>query len=295
MSQLVPAIGFGLITASILAIAAVGFTLQFSVTNILNLAYGDIMTASAFAAYIANRAGVEIWICLVIAAVFGGLFSMLLNRFVYFQFVRRGTRLFGMIIVTIAMSLIIQNVLLAVFRPTFFSYVASPGDSYHVAGMIFTQSQLAIMAVAVAAMVAVHLLFSRTRLGRAMRATATNPALARSCGVATDRVIDAAWLLSGALCGIAGVVLVLNTATFSEVTGANFLVPVIAAAVLGGIGQPYGAMLGALTIGLASEVAASAINPAYKDVVAFAILILVLLVRPQGILSEVASAKEVAA
>src|SRR5437868_10020930 len=152
MSQLVPAMGFGLITASILAIAAVGFTLQFSVTNILNLAYGDIMTASAFAAYLANRAGVDIWICLVIAAIFGAVFSMLLNRFVYFRFVRRGTRLFGMIIVTIAMSLIIQNVLLAIFRPTFFSYEASVGSSYHFAGMVFTSSQLGIIGIAVVAM-----------------------------------------------------------------------------------------------------------------------------------------------
>lgn len=295
MSQLVPAFGFGLITASILAIAAVGFTLQFSVTNILNLAYGDIMTACAFAAYITNRAGVNIWIALVVAAAFGAVFSMLLNRFVYFQFVRRGTRLFGMIIVTIAMSLVIQNVLLAIFRPTFFSYRASVGDSYHVVGMVFTGSQLAIMAIAVLAMLGVHLVSTRTKLGKAMRATATNPGLARSCGISTDTVIDVAWLLSGALCGIAGVALVLNTATFSEVTGASFLVPVVAAAILGGIGQPYGAMLGALTIGLASELAATAISPSYKDVVAFVILIVVLLIRPQGILSEVATAKEVAA
>jgi branched-chain amino acid transport system permease protein/neutral amino acid transport system permease protein len=161
--------------------------------------------------------------------------------------------------------------------------------------MIFTASQLAIIGIAVVAMLAVHLLMTRTRLGKAMRATANNPGLARSCGIATDRVIDAAWLLSGALCGIAGVAFVLNTATFSEVTGATFLVPIIAAAVLGGIGQPYGAMLGAVTIGLASEVSAALINPAYKGVVAFAILIVVLLVRPQGILSEIASAKEVAA
>ena len=295
MSQVIPAIGFGLITASILAIAAVGFTLQFSVTNILNLAYGDIMTACAFAAYIANHAGVDIWISLVIAALFGAVFSMLLNRFVYFQFVRRGTRLFGMIIVTIAVSLIIQNILLAIFRPTFFSYQASPGPSYNFGGMIFTASQLAIILIAVLAMLGVVLLMTQTRLGKAMRATATNPGLARSCGVATDRVIDAAWLLSGALCGIAGVAFVLNAATFSEVTGASYLVPIIAAAVLGGIGQPYGAMLGAVTIGLATEVSAAVINPSFKGIVAFAILIVVLLVRPQGILSEVASAKEVAA
>ncbi|MEA2656826.1 MAG: branched-chain amino acid transport system permease protein [Chloroflexota bacterium] len=295
MEQLIPAIGFGLITASILAIASVGFTLQFSVTNILNLAYGDIMTASAFAAYIANQAGINIWICLVIAAIFGAVFSMLLNRFVYFQFVRRGTKLFGMIIVTIAMSLIIQNVLLAIFHPTFFSYVAAQGPTYNFGSMIFTASQLAIMGIAVVAMLGVHLLMTGTRLGKAMRATATNPSLARSCGIATDRVIDLAWLLSGALCGIAGVVLVLNTATFSESTGAGFLVPVIAAAVLGGIGHPYGAMLGALTIGIATEASASIISPSFKEVVAFLILILVLLVRPQGILSEIAAAKEVAA
>jgi branched-subunit amino acid ABC-type transport system permease component len=295
MDQLIPAIGFGLITASILAIASVGFTLQFSVTNILNLAYGDIMTASAFSAYIANQAGVNIWICLVIAALFGAVFSMLLNRLVYMQFVRRGTRLFGMIIVTIAMSLIIQNVLLAIFRPTFFSYQASQGPSYSLGSMTFTASQLAIMGIAVVAMLGVHLLMTRTRLGKAMRATATNPALARSCGIATDQVIDLAWLVSGALCGIAGVVLVLNTATFSESTGAAFLVPVIAAAVLGGIGHPYGAMLGALTIGIATEASASIISPSFKEVVAFLILIVVLLLRPQGILSEIAAAKEVAA
>jgi branched-chain amino acid transport system permease protein/neutral amino acid transport system permease protein len=295
VQQLIPAIGFGLITASILAIAAVGFTLQFSVTNILNLAYGDIMTAGAFAAFLANHAGVNIWICLVIAALFGAVFSMLLNRYVYFQFVRRGTRLFAMIIVTIAVSLIIQNLLLAIFRPTFFSYHTESGPSYHFGSMIFTASQLAIMGIAVLAMLSVHLLFTQTKLGKAMRATATNPALARSCGIATDRVIDLAWLLSGALCGTAGVVLVLNTATFNEGTGAGFLVPIIAAAVLGGIGQPYGAMLGAITIGLAGEIAAVLISPSYKSVAAFLILIVVLLLRPQGILSEVADAKEVAA
>ncbi|MDQ6878774.1 MAG: branched-chain amino acid ABC transporter permease [Candidatus Dormibacteraeota bacterium] len=295
MQQLIPAVGFGLITASILAIAAVGFTLQFSVTNILNLAYGDIMTACAFAAYIANHAGVNIWVCLIVAALFGAFFSMLLNRFVYFGFVRRGTKLFGMIIVTIAMSLIIQNLLLAIFRPTFFSYQASQGPSYHLGLMVFTASQLAIMGIAVVAMLCVHLLLTQTKLGKAMRATATNPALARSCGIATDQVIDVAWLVSGAMCGVAGVALVLNTATFSEGTGAGFLVPIIAAAVLGGIGQPYGAMLGAVTIGLAGEMSAALISPSYKGVAAFAILIVVLLVRPQGILSEIAAAKEVAA
>ena len=249
MNTIVPAIGFGIVTASILAVAGVGFTLQFGVTNILNLAYGDIMTAAAFVAYLVTSAGLSVWLALVAGAAFGSVFSVLLNRYIYTPFVRRGTRLFGMIIVTIA----------------------------------------------VVAMLLIHLLLRYTKLGKAMRATAADPDLARNCGIATDRVIDLAWAISGTLCGLAGVILVMNVTAFTDTTGAQFLIPIVAVAVLGGIGQPYGAMLGALVIGITSEVAAAIFNPEYKDVVAFVILVIVLLARPQGILSEVATRKEVAA
>ncbi|MCU1658186.1 MAG: natD, partial [Pseudonocardiales bacterium] len=134
-----------------------------------------------------------------------------------------------------------------------------------------------------------------TRLGKAMRATAADPELARNCGVRTRLVTDGAWLLSGALCGMSGVALVTELGSFQSSTGGAFLVPIVASAVVGGIGHSYGAMLGALVIGLASEMAAVVFTPQYKDVVAFLILIVVLLLRPQGILSEVASDKAVAA
>jgi branched-subunit amino acid ABC-type transport system permease component len=295
VSTLVPAIGFGLVTASILAVAGVGFTLQFGVTNILNLAYGDIMTASAFVAYLVTSAGVSVWLALVAGAAFGGVFSVLLNRALYTPFVRRGTRLFGMIIVTISVSLIVQNGLQAIFGASFFSLKMARPASVHIAGMVFTTVQLAIIGIAIAAMLLIHLLLRYTKLGKAMRATASDPELARNCGIATDRVIDLAWAISGTLCGLAGVVLVMNVTAFTDTTGSQFLIPIIAVAVLGGIGQPYGAMLGALVIGIVSEVAATVINPDYKDVVAFVILVIVLLVRPQGILSEIATRKEVAA
>jgi branched-chain amino acid transport system permease protein/neutral amino acid transport system permease protein len=295
VNTLVPAIGFGLVTASILAVAGVGFTLQFGVTNILNLAYGDIMTAAAFVAYLVTSAGLNVWLALVAGAAFGSVFSVLLNRCIYTPFVRRGTRLFGMIIVTIAVSLIVQNGLLAIFGANFFSLVMPRPSSVHIAGMVFTTVQLAIIGIAVVAMLLIHLLLRYTKLGKAMRATATDPDLARNCGIATDRVIDVAWALSGALCGLAGVILVMNVTAFTDVTGSEFLIPIVAVAVLGGIGQPYGAMLGALVIGITSELAAAIFNPEYKDVVAFVILVIVLLVRPQGILSEVATRKEVAA
>jgi branched-subunit amino acid ABC-type transport system permease component len=295
VSTLVPAIGFGLVTASILAVAGVGFTLQFGVTNILNLAYGDIMTASAFVAYLVTSAGVSVWLALVAGAAFGGVFSVLLNRALYTPFVRRGTRLFGMIIVTISVSLIVQNGLQAIFGASFFSLKMARPSPIHIAGMVFTTVQLAIIGIAIAAMLLIHLLLRYTKLGKAMRATASDPELARNCGIATDRVIDLAWAISGTLCGLAGVILVMNVTAFTDTTGSQFLIPIIAVAVLGGIGQPYGAMLGALVIGIVSEVAATVINPDYKDVVAFVILVIVLLVRPQGILSEIATRKEVAA
>ncbi len=295
MNTLLPAIGFGLVTASILAVAGVGFTLQFGVTNILNLAYGDIMTAAAFIAYLVTSAGVSVWLALVAGAAFGGVFSVLLNRALYTPFVRHGTRLFGMIIVTIAVSLILQNGLQAIFGASFFSLKMPRPKPIHLAGMVFTTVQLAIIGIAVAAMLLVHLLLRYTKLGKAMRATASDPELARNCGIATDRVIDLAWALSGTLCGLAGVILVMNVTAFTDTTGSQFLIPIVAVAVLGGIGQPYGAMLGALIIGIASEVAAAVISPDYKNVVAFVILVIVLLARPQGILSEIATRKEVAA
>ena len=294
-STLLAAVGFGIVTASILAVAGVGFTLQFGVTNILNLAYGDIMTASAFVAYLVTNAGLSVWLALVAGAAFGSAFSVLLNRFIYTPFVRHGTRLFGMIIVSIAVSLILQNALLAIFGANFFSLQMPRPSSVHIAGMVFTTVQLAIIGIAVAAMLLIHLLLRYTKLGKAMRATATDPELARNCGIATDRVIDLTWALSGALCGLAGVVLVMNVTAFTDTTGSQFLIPIVAVAVLGGIGQPYGAMLGALVIGITSEVAAAVFSPQYKDVVAFVILVIVLLARPQGILSEVATRKEVAA
>jgi len=295
LSTLVPAIGFGIVTASILAVAGVGFTLQFGVTNILNLAYGDIMTAAAFVAYLVTSAGLSVWLALLAGGAFGAVFSVLLNRFVYTPFVRRGTRLFGMIIVTIAVSLIVQNALLAIFGANFFTLQMPRPTSVHIAGMVFTTVQLAIIGIAVVVMLGIHVLLRYTKLGKAMRATATDPELARNCGIATDRVIDLAWGISGALCGLAGVILVMNVGSFTDTTGAQFLIPIVAVAVLGGIGQPYGAMLAALVIGIASELAAAIFSPEYKDVVAFVILVAVLIARPQGILSEVATGKEVAA
>jgi branched-subunit amino acid ABC-type transport system permease component len=295
MHILIPSIGFGLVTASILALAAVGFTMQFGVTNILNLAYGEVMGAAGFVALILNERGVSIWICLLVGAVFGAIFSYLLNRFILVPFIRRGAKLFGMVIVTMALALIIENAILAIAGPTFFSYTLPHQSNVHIGSMVFTGSQLAIIALALVCMAAVHVVLRYTKLGIAMRATSAENSLARSCGIRTDRIIDVSWLISGAMCGLAGVTLFVNTTTFTSATANEFLVVIVAAAVLGGVGHAHGAMLGALVLGLATEISAAYINPSYKNVIALVILVIVLLIRPQGIFTEVATQREVAA
>jgi branched-chain amino acid transport system permease protein/neutral amino acid transport system permease protein len=295
VSVFVSSIGFGIVTAAILAVGAVGFTMQFSVTNILNVGYGDIMTASAYVAYFFNHGGLGIWYAMLVAGLFGGVLSVLLNRFLFVPFIRRGTKLFGMVIVTLSIGLIIQNAVLAIWGPDLLSYRMSVGRSFHLSSMVFTTSQFGIIGIAIAAMATVLVLLTYTKLGKAMRAISSNVTLARSCGIPTERVSDLAWLISGALCGIAGVILVINTTSFGSTTGADFLVIIIAAAMLGGVGHPYGAMVGALTLGLLTEVSAAVFAPVYKEVIALAVLVVVLLFRPQGILAAVATRREVAA
>jgi len=150
------------------------------------------------------------------------------------------------------------------------------------------------MVISVATMFGIHSLLRYTRIGKAMRATAVDASLARACGIRSDLIIDIAWLLSGALGGLAAVALFVDIGTFTFSTASEFIVVIVAAAVLGGVGQPYGAMFGALVIGLAAEVSVAFIDPAYKDIIAFGILVIVLLFRPQGIFAEIAVEKEVA-
>jgi branched-subunit amino acid ABC-type transport system permease component len=286
MSLFIAALGFGLVSASIIAIAAVGFTMQFGITNMINLAYGQVMIASAYAAYELNHTGVSIWLSLIIGALFGAALSFLLNRLVYGPFQRKGTNLIGMVIISLAVGLLIANVMLPIVGYYSVSYHVDTGPTFHLGSIALTGIQLLIMGVAVVTMLVIHALLTLTRLGKAMRATAANPTLARNCGIPTRRVVDVAWLITGALCGIAGTVAGINSDSFSVSNGSEFLIPIIAASVLGGAGNPYGAMIGAVIIGEMTEISAAVISPQYKQVAAFAVLVLVMILRPQGLLAK---------
>ncbi len=284
MSIFVASVGFGLITAAVLAIASVAFTLQFAVTDVLNLAFAAIMTAGAFVAYWINQAGVSVWLALILAMAACSALSVLLNLVVYSPFQRRGSSPITIVIVSLGMALIIEFGVQAVVGGVNVSYTMGQGTTYKAGGLILTSVQLVIIAISVVVMVAVAALLRYTKLGKAMRATAANRSLARNCGIRTSRVITITWAVTGALGGLAGTVFAIDIGSFGPTSTDLFVVLILAAVFLGGPGHAYGAMLGALLIGLSTEVSAAYIQPDYKYVIAFVALLATLALRPSGLL-----------
>jgi branched-subunit amino acid ABC-type transport system permease component len=281
------ALGFGLVTASILALASVALTLQFGVTNYVNFAHGELLTFGAYFAWLANsHYGWNIWIALLVGAILTGVLAVIINLIVLQPFTKKGYPVLFMLVVTFGLSLILSNVLLATFGADFQRYTVPPDTQYNIGPFLLTASQLIIIGIAVVTMVGLHVLLNYTKLGKAMRAMSDNPALARNCGIDTELVTNFTWLLTGGLAGLAGVVLALNISSFQTAFGGDFLFVIFAAVILGGIGRPYGAMAGALVIGIVTEIAAIPLSSDYKNDAAFAILVLVLLFRPQGIFAS---------
>jgi branched-chain amino acid transport system permease protein/neutral amino acid transport system permease protein len=284
MTIFLASVGFGLVTASVLAVAAVGFTLQFGVTDVLNLAYGAVMIAGAYLAYVINQAGLNIWVGLVVAVVACSAGSVLLNSGIYTPFQRRGASPITLVIVSLGMTLIIEFGTQAIAGGTSVSYTMAQGPSVRAGGLVLSTVQLVVIGLSVLVMIGTHVLLRYTRLGKAMRATAANKTLARNCGIRTSRVITLTWAITGALCGLAGVIFAMDAGSFDATSTDLFLILILAATFLGGPGQAYGAMLGAVVIGLATEISAAYITPSYKYVVAFVALLLMLGIRPTGLL-----------
>lgn len=293
MEVFVSAVGFGLVTAALLAINAVGFTLQFSVTNVLNLAFGSVMTGSGFIAYGLNTSGMNIWLAMVIAAFCGGVVSVLMNSLLYGPFIRHGMTPFGMVIVTISTAVVSDHIIEAAVGPSFFSYNADPGKALHFVDFLLTRQELTIIGIAAFITLVTQLTLQRTRLGKSMRGLSVNPSLALACGIPNRRIVALTWFASGVMAGVGGVALFLETSTFSATTGSDYLIVIIAAAVVGGIGSARGAVFGALVVGIVTEVGAAYWDPQLKDVLAFSVLIAVLLVRPQGLFSQLATERAV--
>lgn len=281
-------VGFGFVTASVLAIAAVGLSLQFGITNYVNFAYGDFMALGGFFTYVLNNEvfHLDIWIALVIGSLAMGVFGVLINQLILGPFARRFTTSHYVLIVTFGLSLIMLNAAYSIWgaQVRFFNMPIS--SAVHIGPLQLTRNQLIVMAIAVGLLLAVHTMLKATRLGKSMRAMSDNTTLAMTSGIDTKRITTITWFLSGTLAGVAGTILGISEGNLTPASGELFLFVIFAAVILGGIGSIYGAMAGAVLIGLATEISAAFINPAYKLDIAFVALILTLLIRPSGLIAR---------
>ena len=280
--------GFGLVTASVLAISAVGLSLQFGITNYINFAYGDFMALGAYITYVLNNEVLHwnIWVAMVGGAFAVGFFAVIIQRVILSPFARRFDKTFYVLIVTFGLSLILLNIIYSIWGASVRFYSAPINRALHIGPLVLTAYQMIVMAVAVGMMVGVHLLLKTTRLGKSMRAMSDNTTLAMTSGIDTKRITTITWFLSGTLAGFAGGALGLTEGNLTPASGELFLFVIFAAVIVGGVGSIYGAMAGAVLIGLATEVSAAFMNPAYKLDVAFVILILTLLFRPSGLFAR---------
>lgn len=281
-------VGFGCVTGSVLAIAAVGLSLQFGITNYVNFAYGDFMALGGFLTYVVNAEVVhlDIWVALVIGSLGMGVLAVIVNRLILGPFARRFSTSHYVLIVTFGLSLILLNVEYSIWGAQVRFYDMPIASAVQIGPLRLTRNQLIVMAIAVGLMLAVHAMLKTTRLGKSMRAMADSTTLAMTSGIDTKRITTITWFLSGTLAGVAGTVLGISEGNLTPASGELFLFVIFAAVIVGGVGSIYGAMAGAVLIGLATEISAAFINPAYKLDIAFVILILALLVRPSGLFAR---------
>ncbi|GAC1441991.1 MAG: branched-chain amino acid ABC transporter permease [Mycobacteriales bacterium] len=275
-------VGYGLVTASILALSAVAFTLEYAVSRVANLAHGEILTVGAYTAYLVQTGTGSVLLAAAAAAAAGALTGYLTNLFLIERFSRRP--LLVTFIATLGLSLVLQNVLTMIFGASSRAYTIHQGAPHPYGPFQFTQAELLVIGSAVLITVLLFVLLQRTKFGKSIRAVAENRDLARSSGIHARRVISQTWLLSGFVAGFAGFVLAENVGAFSPGFGNGFLLVTITATVAGGLGNPYGTLLGAVLVGLVLELAGAYTSSSYELAFAFAILVVLLLLRPNGLL-----------
>ncbi|AEN05820.1 ABC-type transporter, integral membrane subunit [halophilic archaeon DL31] len=276
----------GVIVGSTIALAAVGLTMIFGILNFINFAHGEYLTVGAYAAFVANvTLGLPIPVALLVAVPITAGFAVAIDRVVYYPLRERGLGGVGLLITSVGLSIALRNTIEIIWGSKLRDYAVPSGQAMTIAGVRITALQIIIILVAVLLMVVVHLLLTRTILGISMRATSSNKALALSSGIETERIIRWTWIIGISLTVVAGVLIGLNTSIRPSM-GFRLLLVMFAAVILGGIGDPYGAMLGGLSIGIAQEVSVAFVSASYKPAIAFAIMVLMLLWRPEGIRGE---------
>lgn len=291
----------GLILGATISLGAIGLTLTYSILRFANFTHGEFITAGAYVALaaLAGFAGIAhgpgrigalsfgwpLLTALLLAMLLTGGLALVLD-WLLFRGLRRHGSAIALVIASFGASLAVRNLIVFGFgpQPEYFTrdlQIAMP----ILPGLRVTPDQLFVLGLAAALVVALHLFLTRSTLGRAMRATAENPALATLIGIDVRAVVRWTWLIGGGLAAVAGVFLGL-TVQVRPSMGFDLLLPLFAAAILGGIGSPYGAVLGGVLIGLSQSLAVPLVGSEYRQAIGFLVMLAVLLWRPQGILGE---------
>jgi len=276
---------YGLISGSILALGAIGLTLIYGILNFANFAHGDLMALGAYLAlFFKVSLALPMWFAFVLAMLCTAVLGVGLDWIWFRPLRQRRARAAIMAISSLGLALILQNLIRLLWGPQvqYYSRTIHFPFTVPVLRVRLNTQQVLIFAIAVGLIILVSLFLQRTKLGNAMRATSDNFNLALVSGIDTERVVIWTWLLGAALAAAGGTLLGMSV-RLQPIMGWDLLLPIFAATILGGIGSPYGAMAGALIIGLAEELSTPFIPTEYKTAVSLILLVLVLLVRPRGL------------
>jgi branched-chain amino acid transport system permease protein len=290
----------GLSLGSIYALIALGYTMVYGILKLINFAHGEVFMVGAYtgfyaagalgvAGFEAQNRGFPLYLAvlvLIIAMAAAALLGMTIE-FLAYRPVRSAPRLTPLI-TAIGVSLFLQNAGMLLFSPNPQRYPAILSEvRFEVFGVIVTNIKLTIFAVALVLMLGLHLFVQKTWTGRAMRALSVNIDAAKLMGIDTNRVIRSTFAIGSGLAAAGGILFGLDQITINPLMGVLTGLKAFVAAVLGGIGSIPGAVVGGLLIGLAEQLTAGYLSPEYRDAITFVILILILLLKPEGLLGTV--------
>jgi len=295
LQQLVNGVTWG----SVYALIALGYTMIYGIMRLINFAHGDVYMLGAFFGLYAARAlhagtdpnPLKAILVLLVAMVACGLVGVVIERAAY-RPVRRSPRLTALI-TAIGVSLLLENGGILVFgaNPRFFPQIVKAQNVALGSGVTISNQQLIIIVVSVVLMFGLRFIVMHTRVGKAMRAVSHNHAAAALMGISVDRIITFTFLIGSMLAAAAGVLVALQNPKIDPLMGIMPGLKAFVAAVLGGIGNIPGAVVGGLIMGIAEVLVVGYLSPTYRDAIAFVLLIIILLVRPTGIFGSQATEK----
>jgi neutral amino acid transport system permease protein len=277
----------GLSSGAIYALGAIGLSLVYGILKLVNFAHGDFMTLGGYIAFAVNvSAGMPLIVAFLAALVVVAALGLALEVTIWRPMRRKGAGVMQLLLLSIGLAFVIRNLILFQWSGATRSLDIDQFQAWNLFGdVVITRIQVIVIVTAGVVLVAVAVMLRSTLIGKSMRALSDSFDLAEVSGVNTRRIVLYTWVLAGSLAGLAGVLAAVYT-TLTPNTGWFLLLSIFAAVVLGGIGNAYGALVGGIVLGLTQEWSTMLIRPTYKEAVGFLVLILVLLVRPQGIFGQ---------